>query len=488
MQSFRPKIQILLTSVLGLVLCWPLLVAFPINGGDALWVAQSSRALVACARNDVWSSCPGTFQFGWLQHAPAIFLAWKGLSDDVIVFILTLINLLAFCWLIFSVIKRFKLQFGLTWLLLGSLIFGPLYSFSVYSFSEMLTFVLLAAFVMKVFDRGSLFSILLLTFIISSSRETAFTVVLPLAICILVLTEKNLRKLIKSTLQIGTASLAGLVAVFFFNVWKYGSITNDHYADPIRRVPGVALKARNFVAIWISPSGGVLPFWFLGGLVALAVPITALFLWRTNRTRAIAAGILLLSLLFQTALLSAWYAPFGWVTWGPRLILPVVGSTLVASFVLFPEIVQRVIEYVRYKYILLLTLSAITYLSSVANLGFILDRNATLAWFTPPMLPGCPVIANIEIDQAYYWKCALEFVPWQLGRTLWDMGLHQLTQGWAVLFGVFVLLILVGVFSDDQLRRSAMMTEPPASDGIFEMRTSKGRTTAGNSGNGTPTA
>jgi len=487
-RTIRLKIQVLLALVLGLLLSWPLLVAFPINGGDALWVAQSSRALVTCARDDVWSNCPGTYQFGWLQHAPAIFLAWKGLSDDVIVFILTLINLLAFVWLLYALVKRFKIENGLTWLLLACIVLGPLYAFSVYSFSEMLTFVLMAALVLRVADGKSLYSILLLTFVISSSRETAFATVVPLVVSVFVMKAATIKAVVMKTLPILAASFAGLVAVFLFNVWKYGSIANDHYADPIRRVPGVELKVRNFLAIWISPGGGVLPFWFLGGLMAVLVPVVAIRFWKSHRTRAVAAGLLLLSLIFQTALLSAWYAPFGWVTWGPRLILPVVGSVLITSFVLFPEIVQRLIEFARYRYVLVASMLIVTYLSAVSNLGFILDRNATLQWFSPPLLPGCPEIANIEIDQSYYWKCALEFVPWQLGPTLWDMGLHQVTQGWAIVFGLFVAVLVTGIFRDGQSTRSAMMTDPPATEGIFDKRASSGRINSGSSGKGTPTA
>lgn len=488
MRILRQKLHVLLTSILGLLLSWPLLVAFPINGGDALWVAQSSRALVTCARDDVWSKCPGTYQFGWLQHAPAIFLAWKGLSDDVIVFILTLINLLAFAWLLFVLVKKFKVENGQTWLLLACVLLGPLYAFSVYSFSEMLTFVLLAILVIRVAENKSLLSIVLLTFIISSSRETAFATVLPVVVAIFIVKSEDIKTVVKKTLPILMSSFAGLLAVFVFNIWKYGSIANDHYADPIRRVPGVGLKLRNFVAIWISPGGGVLPFWFLGGVVTVVVLLLAIRLWRSNRTRAIAAAILLLSLVFQTALLSAWYAPFGWVTWGPRLIIPVVGSVLITNFVLFPELIQRLIEFVRYRYLLVASLSVVTYFSAVSNVGFILDRTATLQWFSPPLLPGCPEIANIEINQEYYWECALKFVPWQLGPTLWDMGLQQVTRGWAVVFGLFIVAITIGIFRDSQSTRLAMMTEPPANEGIFDKAASIGRMKAGSSGKGTPTA
>ena len=474
--------------VFGVILLWPLAVAFPINGGDALWVAQSSRALVACAREDVWSKCPGTYQFGWIQHIPGIFLAWKGLSDDSIVLILTLINFVSFVWLIVKVCKVFGTITEINWAILSVLLLGPLYAFSVYSFSEMLTGVLLAAFAFSIFEKRSLLLISTLTLIICSSRETAVSLTIPIALAILLIVEKDVRQIVRKILIILSISVAGLVSVFLFNYWKYGSISNAHYTDPIRRVPGVELKAKNFFAIWISPSGGVLPFWSLGGLLVVSIPIFVLLKKRTDIRQKLAASILLLFLIMQTGLLASWYAPFGWVTWGPRLILPIVMGTLIVEFLLFSIDIQRIIDWFRYRFIAVMALGLVTFTSAVSNLGFILDRSATLAWFTPPLLPSCPQTANIEIDPNYYWSCALNFAPWQLGRTVWDMGLHQVTQNWALVYGVFVLLLFLGVFYSGYERRSAIITEPPAIDGTFENKRSMGLISRGSSGNGTPTA
>ena len=488
MHLVKTKLHVFFSVILGIILCWPLAVAFPINGGDALWVAQSSRALVECARTDIWTNCPGTYQFGWLQHLPAIFLAWKGMDDNSIVFILTLINFLAFAWLIFVVIKRFNIKNESTWLLLASLLLGPLYAFSVYSFSEILTFVLLSALVLKIADDKSMFTVAALAFIISSSRETAFTVVLALVISVLVVHETDWRSATKKVIVIGGSSFSGLLAVLLFNVWKYGSISNDHYADPIRRVPGTVLKIKNFLAVWISPSGGVLPFWLLGGILALLIPCIALLSWRTAKRHAIAGLILLMLLFTQTVLLAAWYAPFGWVTWGPRLILPVVGVTLITCFVLFETIIQETIDFIRYKFVLVTILLGGVFLSGVSNLGFMLNRSATLAWFNPPLLPLCRKTANVEIDSHHYFLCALDFAPWQLGRTLWDAGFHQVTGGWGMLYFLLELALLGGTLYGGYERRSATITEPPAIEGILDSNLSMPLNADGNSGNGTPTA
>jgi|694.fasta_scaffold13338_1 hypothetical protein len=463
------RLRTILTALFALVLCWPLLIAFPINGGDALWVAESSRALVSCVRNNVWTECPGTYQFGWLQHIPAMFFAWKGLGDETIVLLLTLLNFMAMVWLISRLIKQSQKLTGVVWLLLGAITLGPLYAFSVYSFSESLSFVLMAALVIYLSSARNFGVSVLLVFFLSSSRETALLAVLPLALSVLLIVEQEIRLVIKKFFWLSLSSLMGLISVFLFNIWKYGSWSNEIYADPIRRVPGLVLKLKNFMAIWISPSGGVLPFWFLGGVLAISIPLVAVVVFRHEMRKALAASLLLGNLFVQTALLSAWFAPFGWVTWGPRLIMPTVGAVLFASFTLFPEIVQKLIDFVRYKFALVAVLLLATYGAGLSNLGFILDRAATLSWFTPPLLPRCTTTANIETDPDFYWSCALDFAPWQLGRTLWDSGIHQVTAEWALIYFSFTILIAMNVFSRDYSSLSATSTRPPASEGNREI-------------------
>jgi hypothetical protein len=137
------------------------------------------------------------------------------MDDNSIVFVLTLINFLAFAWLMLVVIKRFEIKNESTWLLLSALLLGPMYAFSVYSFSEMLTFVLLSLFVIKLADGKSMYSIAFLAFVISSSRETVFTIVVALAVCVLVVRETRLHIAVRKLLAIGVSSCAGLSAVFY---------------------------------------------------------------------------------------------------------------------------------------------------------------------------------------------------------------------------------------------------------------------------------
>lgn len=51
-------------SVVACVLGAVLVIQLPIAGGDTIPLAESSRALIACARSSVWSGCLGRIGLG----------------------------------------------------------------------------------------------------------------------------------------------------------------------------------------------------------------------------------------------------------------------------------------------------------------------------------------------------------------------------------------------------------------------------------------
>ena len=229
-----------------------------------------------------------------------------------------------------------------------------------------------------------------------------------------------------------------------------------------------------------------MPFWFLGGLLALIIPVLAMSHYRRDLKRFISAMLLIVVLLIQTVLLAMWFAPFGWVTWGPRLILPTIATVVFSSFIFFPEVIQNTIESMRRRMGLVILVFVLTFGSGISNLGFILDRAVALSWFTPPLPPDCPEIANIETNPDYYWSCALDFAPWQLGRTLWDSGVHQVTEGWAIIYLVLMILFTLNIFSKNYSTLSATTTSPPAIEENLDNDLSSKRMTTGSSGKGTP--
>jgi hypothetical protein len=82
------------------------------------------------------------------------------------------------------------------------------------------------------------------------------------------------------------------------------------------------------VALFAAPNGGLAWFWPL----VLIVPGAMLWvMWKgTRRERAIAA-VWLVSVVVLTLTLASWWAPFGWIGWGPRLFLGVCAPLAIVA-------------------------------------------------------------------------------------------------------------------------------------------------------------
>ncbi|HET8539378.1 MAG TPA: hypothetical protein VFL83_05855 [Anaeromyxobacter sp.] len=122
---------------------------------------------------------------------------------------------------------------------------------------------------------------------------------------------------------LAVAGSAGANAAF--NLWRYGETGNPFLLQPILRAPGVAQWLSALAALWISPNGGLLPF--APAAAALVCGAGAWALWRAargaDRWTSAAPALGALGLLAAATLgLAAWYSPFGWWAWGPRLVLP----------------------------------------------------------------------------------------------------------------------------------------------------------------------
>jgi multisubunit Na+/H+ antiporter MnhB subunit len=121
---------------------------------------------------------------------------------------------------------------------------------------------------------------------------------------------------------------AGIAVAFgcaaLFNVLRFGTVQNTNYLQSEFRTP----LDRIFefaVGLVVAPNGGILVFW-ASATVLIAVMVVLPFAHRVPRSEerfdrgvALALAAIVIGLTFG---LAAWYSPFGWVAWGPRLSLP----------------------------------------------------------------------------------------------------------------------------------------------------------------------
>jgi hypothetical protein len=116
-------------------------------------------------------------------------------------------------------------------------------------------------------------------------------------------------------------SAAAVLANAAFNWFRFGTPRNLTYLHPAARVTRPGHVAQQLVAVLVAPNGGVLVFWpALLVVIGAAVGIG----WHApaeTRLRLAGAAAALLGFCLVAA---AWFAPFGWVAWGPRIVMPVV--------------------------------------------------------------------------------------------------------------------------------------------------------------------
>jgi hypothetical protein len=215
----------------------------------------------------------------------------------------------------------------------------------------------------------------------------------------------------------------GLLADGLFNVWRYGRLGNPAYGASSNITPGIWLKVKAAAALWVSPGGGNFLYWFLGALLAVGLPVLAL---RSNDRRRVVAGALVVAgLAAQTALLSAWWAPFGWYAWGPRLFLSTLGMAVVAGIGVFDLEFRTALSWLRRHVIAVSApLLALTIVSAAANLGFLVDPKSTLLWFYAPHTAACP--EDIAAHPSAYYHCIGGLMTWRPRNSLWSVGIHHI--------------------------------------------------------------
>jgi hypothetical protein len=229
------------------------------------------------------------------------------------------------------------------------------------------------------------------------------------------------------------ALIFGLVIGFsctcLFNWWRFGTWKNTGYLNPDFRTPGLALPARVFGSLYLSPSGGTLVIWFFATLVTIVVPVLTIF--QSGKflvLKNISPILLICAPLGQVFLLSKWFSPFGWISWGPRTMIPVIAMTSAACCLAFPEALEKILGSR-----IVIPLSILSFISLVPSIGYLNKPSGVMADFLTPD-EKCPTIPVLQIDREYYFHC--------LEAGIWKVDHSMFTAGWLGASGVLPVIIM----------------------------------------------
>ena len=398
-----------------------------IRSGDTEIMANASVELVKCAQNETWSNCAGAAgaPFGLLQFAPALFLAWKGMSPTDIVLSLGLLSLIAFFSTCIVIMRLKSINLVSRTFVCLMLISGPLIGYAPASFGESLAVFVWVCFVISLLF-GHWTTVFAFSLIAVTWRESAILTIAPIG-CSLLLHRYYVGEKIKwkEFFAFVSGIFTGFGCVCLLNIWRYGTWKNVGYLNPEFRTPGLALPLRVFGSLWFSPSGGVLVIWFLAALVSVVVPILVISSSdKLFSVKNISPMLILLVPLGQSLLLSKWFSPFGWISWGPRTMIPTIAISSFACCLAYPYALAKLTRL--YILIPLVTLSLI---SLGASLGYLNRPSEVMADFLTPNT-SCPTMPVLQLDRDYYFRC--------LEAGIWNVDHSMLSAGWRGISGVSI--------------------------------------------------
>jgi hypothetical protein len=422
--------------------------------GDTQLLVFGSHTAWACLQERRFP-CEGVSQFALLQHIPAIAGVALGKTDLTIYRVLSLGSVLAVAGLtaIAGLVGRRvggAMGSGLGCAIVLS---GPFVYYDATTWGEPVAALFLALPIAALIFRWNVAIVFVAALLAAITKDVAPLTIVLLAGALLLMRLRT--DGIRATVVRGAAVLAGAatgaVLTAGFNLFRYGVLHNAFYIDEVPRPPVGGFTVKAFGALWFSPSGGVIPYWPSMGVLLVLIAMSLLALRAGSWRMRCAHAALLGAFAFNTLVLASFAAPFGWIAWGPRLMLPWLVPALIVAVVLHRRRVQRACGWcVRWWGI------ATPIAVGIAVVGVFVNAAARfsdgwVAFFRPrpatdAYCPGPDVISWADPD--LYFGC--------IGSVLWDRdgpivilrdGLPDDASQVALVFSLVIVAFLVLTFA-----------------------------------------
>ena len=480
--TYEKRAAVVLVAAVLLVDTWVAL-AHPLLGGDTAHLVVGAQKVVDCVHHGVFTHCDtwvgdrsvaksGVGPWPLLQYIPAVVMRWLGLSHDGTLRVLVVGNALAL-WALFGLVWITLRRTGAAaWVppLIVALLASPLLWYGTAAFGEPLAAAIVVGAIAAVLLRGRPVLVGALIALAGTTKETNPAFVVALAVvCVLAHAatgpgdRAGSRRLLVAVV-VGT--IAGAAANAAFNIFRFGTVRNTIYLRSFDRAPNAAVVTRAFLGQWVAPNSGLLWFWPCAlAIVGLTVTGAVWTLRRGGRSWATVAPVLVAVLLVVDVLaLATWYSPFGWIAWGPRLVLPLLPAMLLISCVFAGDRATYVLH--RFMAGPWLWPAAVV----VAAIGLpqavvLFHARATSQFFGPD--PHC-VGAHITQNPSRYYRC-FDFTAWQKRPFLLQRGLEGLGVfgGWIV--GVLFVGAVVMVLQTGRTNARRALSAEPSDDEVLRL-------------------
>ena len=457
----RSLALIFVTVLVGTVVV--LALGRPSVHGDPGQVVRGATGIVDCLRGRHLVHCDGYVvhrragdytvsvqPFPLLQYVPAIILDALGGSNAWTIRVFVILNaasLVAIIGLAYLTMKRLAPPLWAP-LVTATLLASPLLWYGRVALGEELAAaVVLGAVVAVLLDASpAIIGVLVAVACITKETNPPFVFALAL-ICLLARragTDPERRRRLYA-IVVGTIIGIGLNSAF--NVLRFGSARNTYYTQRSFYAPNVGVVTRDFLVQWFAPNGGLAWFWPLAPVAVLGVAVVSYRTSGTGSWRRFAVPLVAALFVAQIVLLAAWFSPFGWYAWGPRLVLPLVPAMLVAACALGARDATHAVARLltsRWRWPAGLAVIAVGLPQAVV----LFHGLAISQFFAHPQCVNVGLVSTPTRWFACFQKAAWSKQPWML-----QLGMHGLSsaRGW------FVAVVFTGAIATllDVARRAA---------------------------------
>jgi hypothetical protein len=384
-----------------LVVTW---LARPWTAGDTPFVLDGTNALLDCLSSHDFVACRASEHLDywglmspmgdWPPYQYLVDVVSVGLGADehndreLVLSTLSVAGVVSSVVLGWAVLTRVG-QKAWFWGFLAVVLSGPIIVYARSTAGEALASGLLVCVVAVTVLRARPPLVALAVFGACLTKETAYPFVAALGLLGLVLARRRTGEPIRSHVLWGAGGVfASFSLAALFNVVRFGSIFNTNYLQPELHTPGVARKLEYALALFASPSGGMLVFWpAASALVGAACLLPFLARdWRLDRRPALVlvAVVVVLALGF-----ASWWTPFGWAGYGPRLTMPWVPALVLLALAAYgdplAELARRLLASTWRLLlvacaVLALALPHVGYMWKVSSIGDFFRPNCDAPW------------------------------------------------------------------------------------------------------------
>jgi hypothetical protein len=295
------------------------------------------------------------------------------------------------------------------------------------------------------------------------TKETSYPFVIALGVLGLILARRRTGRPIRPQIIGGIAgTVVAFVLASLLNIVRFGSVQNTNYLNSDFRTPGIGRMLDYAAALLVSPSGGIFVYWLSASVLVSAACLLP-FVSRSHPKLDVRPALVLIAICVGLVLgLAAWWTPFGWTSYGPRLslpwLLPLVLIALVAYGDALAPLVARLLGPTwRFLAIFLVGLAL-----TLPHIGEMWRPNATTAFFA--QVKNCQAPWNGSV--AEWHSCQHELVWLHRPMPLYALNGLKTTggafTGLAVALGLFGSLVLLrrGLSAEHLAARARELARP----------------------------